>query len=249
VCIELRARHRKRLLERLLQLGAHARECCALLLALRREPLGIGRKSCFDVGDQTLLLLRDLGDTRLRGLACPVEVLRPRRMPLLDLCLRYGQRLRQRGNDFPLALGELGATLLSDLALFVHEQRDRVCTRARQCPLQRLRAVGCFAVDERVQLACASFRCESIRSARRARRAPRRTTRGDRARGERQGRDSKLAFLPHRGINPGDHGGSRDEPGDDREHGATDGAHGPGAERDRREDDAHGAGDLERGRQ
>ncbi len=89
---------------------------------------------------------------RLRRLGRAVEVLRPRCEPLLDLRLRRRQRLGERRDDLSLTVGELAATLLRDLALFLDEHRYRVGARARKRPLELFGAVRGFLVDERVQL-------------------------------------------------------------------------------------------------
>ena len=152
----------ERLLERLLELGAHTRERGALLVALRCESVGIGDDPRLDVGEQPLLPLRELGDAGLRRLGGTVEILRPRCEALLHLRLRRRERLGQRRDDVALASANSRATLLGDLPLLLDEERDRVGARPGERPLELLGPVGGLPVDERdaVRLRCA--RCASI---------------------------------------------------------------------------------------
>ena len=125
---------------------------------------------------------------RLRRLGRAVEILRPRREPLLDLRLRRRQRLGERCDDLALTVGELASTLLRDLALFLDEHRDRVGARARERPLELFGAVGRLLVDERVQLRLrvGQVRIDRLGPAKRCAQEERRP-RGERARGERGG--------------------------------------------------------------
>jgi len=152
VRVELCTRHRERFLERLLQFRAHARERGALVFALGREPVGVGGELHLDVGEQALLVLGELADARLGRLGRTVEILRPRREALLDLHLRRRERRGQRRGDVPLAVGELGAALLRDLALFLHQQRDRVGPGTSERSLELFGAVCRLPLDERAQL-------------------------------------------------------------------------------------------------
>ena len=82
----------KRFLERLLDLGAQARQRSALLVALCGEALCVGDEADLDVRHELLLPLRELRDARFRRVRGALEILRPAGETLLDLRLRRGQR-------------------------------------------------------------------------------------------------------------------------------------------------------------
>ena len=115
------------------QFRAQPRDARALLLALGRQPLGIGGEPELDLAEQLLQSLFQLGDPRLRRLGDAIEILRPPGEPLLGLRLNLVELLAERRGRVVLSLRDEGAPLLRDLPLLRLEQRARVGLRAREC--------------------------------------------------------------------------------------------------------------------
>ena len=130
--VEVGARAREHFVERLVEVGTQPLDGCALLFAVGREPLGVGRDPNVRLRHELLLTLCELGYVRLRRLCGTIEILRPARETLLHLRLRSGEGLREGRGYLPFPIGELATMLFGDTALFLDEQRHGVCARTRQ---------------------------------------------------------------------------------------------------------------------
>ena len=130
--VEVGARAREHFVERLVEVGTQPLDGCALLFAVGREPLGVGRDPNVRLRHELLLTLCELGYARLRRLCGTIEILRPARETLLHLRLRSGEGLREGRGYLPFPIGELATMLFGDAALFLDEQRHGVGARTRQ---------------------------------------------------------------------------------------------------------------------
>ena len=72
---ELVAHEAEGIVERPAELSAEPRHAGSLLLALGRQPLGVRRQAQLDLAQQLLLPLLELGDSQLRRLGDPIEIL------------------------------------------------------------------------------------------------------------------------------------------------------------------------------
>jgi hypothetical protein len=110
------------IVEGAVELGAQPRHAGALLLALGRQPLGVGREPQLDLAQQLLLPLLELRDTRPGRVGDSVEVLRPAGEPLLDLRLDLVQLVAESRGRIVLPLRDQRPALLRDLPLLLLQQ-------------------------------------------------------------------------------------------------------------------------------
>ena len=154
VRVELAAHEAEGIVERAVELGAQPRNSGALLVALGRQPLGVGGESQLDLPQHLLLSLLELGDPHLGRLGDPIEVLRPARQLLLDQCLNVHQLVGERRRSVVLPLGHERPPLLRDLPLLFLQQRARVGAGAGERQLELLPEPGFLPLDggEKVRL-------------------------------------------------------------------------------------------------
>ena len=130
--VELRAEPRR---QRLLLVGG-ALDALRVLLDLR-----------LDLLHPQLLALRQprqlVGEPLLRAL----QVVRPRRQPLLEPLAHRRQRLRELRVRLALALGHVAPALVGDPALLLGEQRERLGAGARERLLELDRARARLLLD------------------------------------------------------------------------------------------------------
>lgn len=154
-----------RLLGRSLELLAQLDQRLALRLAVRRQPLGVGREAALRVLDLALLSQREPAELLREVSLCPREILPPFAEALLDapLCVRERFRKVRSRNAFPLC--ERVPPLVGDPPFLLREQRQGVGPSARQqvFELARVRRRLLFDHPSQPRLCALGFRVEAPR--------------------------------------------------------------------------------------
>ena len=248
VSLELGLCDRGRLGNRPREVFAEPDDSGPLFLVRGLQPFGIVLQARLERLDQGALVLGDL----LQPLSEPplrtLEILMPRREPLLHLALRPGERLREAVAQPLLALFQGHAPRLCEAALLLGVRGQRIGSRTGQSPFEFARSALRLALDGRRQLGLRPLELPVERpTARHAAAKPQRADDGQHARHQ-PGRDDRK--LGRRGEREGDP--CADRPDSDRDsgrdqHAAARKLEGRTGQRRSGDDDACGEDDLERG--